>query len=208
MGALNHETEINEIIIQNISNCINDKMSLLNVKLTDLAKVADIDYFTLRKIVNQENGYMPNLRILIKLSDYLNIKVGDLLNYHDLSQYIPLLSKSQVVEFLAGNLEFTGFKNKIFHEKYIHDKAFAIKEENKTLIIPTEIVYICYPNQNNILTPNQVYLFNTSFELIFGKLKSNNENDLEIIVGYNTRIVKKNDVIATVISMQMSERFY
>lgn len=208
LGAINYEKENDELVIQNIANCINDKMSLLNIKLTELAKAADIDYFTLRKIVNRENGYMPNLRILIKLADYLNIKVGDLLNYSDLPQYIPLISKFQVFEFLDNKLTFEGFKDKVFSEKYIHDKAFAIKEQINNLLIPTEIIYICYPNQNNILTPNQVYLFKTSSELIFGQLKSSGESELEIIVNYETKTIEKQSTVATVISMQMSESFY
>jgi hypothetical protein len=34
----------------------------------------------------------------------------------------------------------------IFSEKFIHEKSFAIKEISNELILPVDIVYICYPN--------------------------------------------------------------
>lgn len=209
LSAIETNNDDDSIVIQNISNCINDKMSILNVKLTELSKDAGVDYFTLRKIVNKEIGYLPNLRVLIKLAGYLNIKVGDLLNYNDLPQYIPVIPKSQVVDFLSGKLQVTGLKNQVFSETYIHDKAFAVKELNPDLLIPAEIIYICYPNQNKMLVPDNVYLFNLSSnlepQLMFGRLKLLNDENLEIIIGYESKVVNISSVIAIVIGMKMSE---
>ncbi len=201
-----------ELIIKNISNCINDKMSLLNIKLTKLAEEASIDYFTLRKIVTMESGYMPNLRVLVKLAAYLNIKVGDLLNYNDLPQYIPIISKSEIEEFLKNRTKIYGFKNKVFNEKYIHEQAFAIKELYKELIIPAEIIYICYPNNNKILVKDQVYLFKLennigNENIVFGRVISINDDSIKISVGQEHVKIKNYNIVAIIVSMQMSEIF-
>ncbi len=198
-----------EIVLQNISNCINDKMAILNVKLPELAKDADVDYFTLRKIINQEIGYMPNLRIIIKLAHYLGIKVGDLLTYHDLPQYIPIIDKCNVSDFLIEYKLIPNHKNKIFSEKYIHEKAFAIKELSTNLISPAEIIYICYPNQNKTIVQGQVYLIkienNDHSPLLFSRVITAFRDSMEISVENKTVIVSRDNIIATVISMQMSE---
>lgn len=203
--SLSHD---DELIIKNVSNCINDKMSILNIKLTKLAEEAGIDYFSLRKIVNMESGYMPNLRILVKLASYLNIKVGDLLNYNDLPQYIPIIQKSEIEEFLKNNIKSYGFKNKVFNEKYIHEQAFAIKELNKELIIPAEIIYICYPNNNTLLVKDQVYLFklgNAIENLVFGRVISIDTNPAKISIGHKIIKINNYSILAIIVGIQMSE---
>ena len=212
LNALHDENLIHqddELVIENISNCITDKLSILNIKLPQLAKDADLDYFTLRKIVNQEIGYMPNLRILIKLASYLNIKVGDLLNYSDLPQYIPILSKTDIFDFLSDKINVYGFENTVFNEKYIHAKAFAVKETCVDLIIPTEIVYLCYPNPNIILVVGNVYLCNlhttVNANFVFGRLQSISSDDLKMDIASETKFIEKHCILAIVVGMQVSE---
>lgn len=204
---LNNEDD--QLAIQNISNCINDKMAILNIKLPQLAKEADVDYFTLRKIVNHEIDYMPNLRIILKLAKYLNVKKGDILNYHELPQYVPIIKKDNVLEFLKNNKKDFGFKNKVFSEKYIHEKAFAIKELSNELLLPCEIIYICYPNQNKILTKDQVYLFEIEHageaKMIFSRVISIHGSDAELLVNNRPCFIEKYKIIAMIVSMQMSE---
>ena len=201
---------INEdtIVVQNISNCIHDKLSILNIKLTKLAEYANIDYFTLRKIVNIEPGYMPNLRILIKLATFLNIKVGDLLNYNNLPQYIPVINISEIESFLKNNIKLFGFKNTVFSEKYIHEQAFGIKELNQELIIPAEIIYICYPNNNKILIKDQVYLFQLDHHiknLVFGRVISTDNKNIKISVGQDILTIINYNIIAIVVNIQINE---
>ena len=194
-------------IIENISNCINDKLSLLKITLPELANNAGVDYFTLKRIINHKEDYMPNLRILIKLARYLNIKVGDLLNYNNLPQYVPILEKFQVLEFLNNKNHIFGFNNKIFIERHVHEYAFAVKELNQELLAPAEIIYVCYPNKEINLSKNKVYLFKIQDkqELIFGRINSINNNNLLIKVGQNILNVKDYESIAIVIAMLMNE---
>lgn len=194
-------------IIENISNCINDKLSLLRITLPELANNAAVDYFTLKRIINHKEDYMPNLRILIKLAKYLNIKVGDLLNYNNLPQYVPVLEKFQILEFLNNKQHVFGFNNKIFIERHVHEYAFAVKELNKELLAPAEIIYVCYPNKEINLTKNKVYLFKTQDkqELIFGRVNSIDADNLLIKVGQNIISLKNYETIAIVIAMLMNE---
>lgn len=194
-------------IIENISNCINDKLSLLRITLPELANNAAVDYFTLKRIINHKEDYMPNLRILIKLAKYLNIKVGDLLNYNNLPQYVPVLEKFQILEFLNNKQHVFGFNNKIFIERHVHEYAFAVKELNKELLAPAEIIYVCYPNKEINLTKNKVYLFKTQDkqELIFGRVNSIDADNLLIKVGQHIISLKNYETIAIVIAMLMNE---
>jgi len=123
LGLKNNLNNESLEVLNNISNCINDKLAILNIKLSELARDADVDYFSLRKLINHEENYMPNLRILIKLSEYLNIQVGDLLKYNSLPQYVPIIDQEDIYTYLkAGATLLHGFKNKVFSEKFIHEK--------------------------------------------------------------------------------------
>lgn len=204
------QNEDDQLTIQNLSNCINDKMAILNIKLPQLAKEADVDYFTLRKIVNREIDYMPNLRIILKLARYLNVKEGDLLNYQELPQYVPIIKKENILEFLNNeNKKDFGFKNKVFSEKYIHDNAFAIKEVSNELLLPCEIIYICYPNQNKVLAKDQVYLFEIEqageSKLIFSRVMSISGAHIELLINHKPYLIEKYKILAMIVSMQMSE---
>lgn len=198
-------------ILQNIANCISDKMSILNIKMPELAKNANVDYYSVRKILNLEPNYMPNLRILVRLADYLNIKVGDLLIYNDLPQYIPLMEKDNVLEFLNSPLSFSGFNNKIFNEKYIHEYAFAVKELNEEMIIPAMIIYVCYPIVNPVITKEKIYLFkieeNNQVIILFGRVLKVSNKKITVFRNSKTQIFENYSVIGIVVSMQMNEQF-
>ncbi|MCE2706851.1 MAG: helix-turn-helix domain-containing protein [Proteobacteria bacterium] len=212
MGLKNNLNNENLEVLNNISNCINDKLAILNIKLSELARDADVDYFSLRKLINHEENYMPNLRILIKLSEYLNIQVGDLLKYNSLPQYVPIIDQEDIYTYLkAGATLLHGFKNKVFSEKFIHEKSFAIKEINNELLLPTEIIYICYPNPYKKILINQVYLFEIDDEkeklLVFSRVYKINSNNIEIVVHNKHECITKYNVIAIVVSMQACETF-
>lgn len=199
-------------VLNNISNCINDKLAILNIKLSELARDADVDYFSLRKLINHEENYMPNLRILIKLSEYLNIQVGDLLKYNSLPQYVPIIDKKDIHTYLKSDTTLLrGFKNKVFSEKFIHEKSFAIKEVNTELLLPAEIIYICYPNPYKKVLINQVYLFEIDYEnktlLVFSRVYKINSNNIEIIIHSKHEVITTYNVIAIVVSMQVCETF-
>jgi DNA-binding Xre family transcriptional regulator len=198
------------VVLENISNCINDKMAILNIRLSDIARQAKIDYFTIRKIVNKEEDYLPNLRILIKLASFLNIKVGDLLNYNSLPQYVPIISKDKISDFLADNIKPHGFSNTIFCEKYIHKKAFAIAEPYKLILNNYNVTYVCYPSISPIINLNQIYLFknnlNEPFKLLFGRVISMKKNGSIIVLNNNHNIELDNfEVIAIVVEVKMNE---
>ncbi len=199
-------------VLNNISNCINDKLAILNIKLSELAREADVDYFSLRKLINHEESYMPNLRILIKLSEYLNIQVGDLLKYNNLPQYVPIIAKKDIYTYLKDEITLLrDFNNKVFSERFIHEKSFAIKEVNTELLLPAEIIYICYPNSYKKILINQVYLFEIESEketlLVFSRVYNINSNNIEIVVRNKHEFINKYTVIAIVVSMQICETF-
>jgi hypothetical protein len=212
LGAQHNLDNENLEVLNNISNCINDKLAILNIKLSELARDADVDYFSLRKLINHEENYMPNLRLLIKLSDYLNIKVGDLLKYNNLPQYVSLIDKKDIYTYLkTDTILLYGFKNKIFSEKFIHEKSFAIKEINNELLFPAEVIYICYPNPYKKILINQVYLFEIEDKketlLVFSRVYKINHTNIEIIVNNKHEVITNYSMIAVVVSMQLSETF-
>ena len=202
----------NQDIIINISNCINDKLTMLNIKLPQFAELSEVDYFSLRKLMNHEPNYMPNLRMIIKIATYLNIKVGDLLDYNNLPQYIPIISKKEIVKFLDNHDNYIGFNNKVFSEHFIHNDAFAIKEESLDLLLPSNVIYICYPTKHKTLTENQIYLFSIikekELEYIFGRIITTTEDKIQIkIKNQQQEWLSQYEVIATVVSIQMHETF-
>jgi hypothetical protein len=212
LGLKHNLDEENLEVLNNISNCINDKLAILNIKLSELARNADVDYFSLRKLINHEENYMPNLRILIKLSEYLNIKVGDLLKYNSLPQYVPIIDKKDVHIYLKNDKNsFTGFKNKVFSERFIHENSFAIKEISNEFLLSSEVIYICYPNSHKKILINQVYLFEIftkkGVELIFSRVYEIKYHGINIIVNNRNEFIDKYNVIAIVVSMQVCERF-
>ena len=209
-NILAEDKVINTQIMENISNCINDKMAILNVKLPDIAKRADVDYFTLRKIVNKEEDYLPNLRIIIKIAHFLNIKVGDILNYARLPQYVPIIAKDVIYNFLASNVDHSGFNNTIFCEQYIHKKAFAVIEKYKILFKDHHVTYVCYPSTTQLINIDQIYLFKNyrddSVELIFARVLSIDKNGLITVLTDNTNVeLVKYEVLAIVVEVKMNE---
>ena len=131
--------------VQNIANNIEQKLKILDIKLPKLAELADIDYFTLRKIINGEPGYLPNLRILVKLAEFFNVNTGDLLNFSNLPQYIPDVELTKVEAFLNKDLSEFELQKTIFCDSYIHKDAFSIKRKMLHFNIEAVINNICYP---------------------------------------------------------------
>lgn len=209
MNSYNVETTENNDLVLNVANCINDKMSMLNINLSQLASDAEVDYYTLRKIVHQNQNYLPNTRILIKIAKYLNIKVGDLLSYHGLPQYIPIITLNQINDFFNGKVETFGFRNTILAPKFVHKNAFAIKQLSMDLLTPANIVYTCYPSFNKSIVVGQVYLmeiYNNSIKnFVFGRVIDVNNDSLEIIMENQKTLLDKYKIIAIVVNMQMSE---
>ena len=136
---------VNNKVIRNISSNIEKNLKLLNIKLPELANLADVDYFTLRKIINHTNGYLPNIRILTKLALFFKIKTGDLLNYDSLPQYIPIIDLDKAEVFLNNEISEFELQDKIFCDYYIHDNAFSIKHSIKSFNLQLLSDYICYP---------------------------------------------------------------
>lgn len=135
--------ETNEV--QNIANNILQKLQILDIKLPKLAELANVDYFTLRKIINCEPGYLPNLRVLIKLAEFFNVSTGDLINFNNLPQYIPDIELTKVEAFLNKELSEFELQNTIFCDSYVHKDAFSIKKKMLHFNIETTINNICYP---------------------------------------------------------------
>ncbi len=147
MSAVQSEdsTVISSQELDNVATNIEQKIKLLDIKLPKLAELADVDYFSLRKIVNRENNYMPNLRILIKLASFFNIATGDLISYNSLPQYISTIKLEQIEDFLNDKIPKFELQNKVFCEHYIHDHAFAIEKPLLNFNIHTLVNHICYP---------------------------------------------------------------
>ncbi|MBP9741765.1 MAG: hypothetical protein KBD37_00235 [Burkholderiales bacterium] len=147
MSALQSEdsTQTNYQELDNIATNIEQKIKLLDIKLPKLAEMAEVDYFSLRKIVNRENNYMPNLRILIKLASFFNITTGDLISYNRLPQYISTIKLEQIEDFLNDKIPEFELQNKVFCEHYIHEHAFAIEKPLLNFNIQALVNHICYP---------------------------------------------------------------
>ena len=164
--------ESNEV--QNVANNILQKLKILDIKLPRLAELADVDYFTLRKIINSEPGYLPNLRVLIKLADFFNISTGDLMNFSNLPQYIPDIELSSVELFLNNKLSEFELQNKIFCDSYVHKEAFSIKRTMLNFNIETVINNICYPTAK--FFKNGIFIVKIMGELNFIQVNNVREN--------------------------------
>ena len=142
---LEKATDINSQELDNIASNIEHKIKLLNIKLPKLAELANVDYFTLRKLVNKEDDYMPNLRILIKLATFFNITTGDLINYNKLPQYIPIINIKHINDFLNNDISEFELQDTILCEHYVHEHAFSIKRPLLNFNINTFVHHVCYP---------------------------------------------------------------
>lgn len=131
--------------LDNIAINIEFKLKLLDIKLPKLAELADVDYFTLRKIINRDNDYMPNLRILKKLAEFFKINTGDLLKFNNLTQYIPIITLDQVEEFLTNEISDFELQHSVFSDTYIHEKGFSVKRKLKSFGINAQVDHVCYP---------------------------------------------------------------
>jgi hypothetical protein len=185
------ESPIESNEIQNVADNILQKLKILDIKLPRLAELADVDYFTLRKIINCEPGYLPNLRILIKLADFFNISTGDLMNFSNLPQYIPDIELSNVELFLNNKLSEFELQSRIFCDSYVHKEAFSIKRTMLNFNIETVINNICYPTSkfykegifiakilNNL---NFIQVNNIKNNLVYFKYEnSQNDESIEI----------------------------
>lgn len=181
--------ETNEV--QNIANNILQKLKVLDIKLPRLAELADVDYFTLRKIINCEPGYLPNLRVLIKLADFFNISTGDLINFCNLPQYIPDIELVTVEPFLNKELSEFELQNTIFCDSYVHKEAFSIKRKMLNFNIEAVINNICYPTsqfyKNGIFIAkilgniNFIQVNNVKNNLVFFKYEDS-QNDESISI--------------------------
>lgn len=147
MSALPSESiaAISSEELNNIAINIEQKLKLLGIKLPKLAELAEVDYFTLRKIINRENEYMPNLRILIKLAAFFNIATGDLLNFNNLPQYVPIINIEQIENFLENEISEFELQDTVFSDSYIHEYAFSVKRQLSNFNIKTMVDHVCYP---------------------------------------------------------------
>jgi transcriptional regulator with XRE-family HTH domain len=205
MTAIKNEELLQEEVLDNIIESITNKLSVLKISLRKLASDADVDYHTLRNILNKST--LPNLRILIKIANFLGMSPAELISQENDPQEIPIINKDEVLNFIQ-NKEL--FENRSTYKlsEFIHPYAFAISEVSSEFIIPAEIIYVCFHgSKNTSFEENQVYLVGINNQLQFIRVKNIQGNKLQYFFKNQVHIEESSSVtyVATVVSMRMSE---
>jgi lambda repressor-like predicted transcriptional regulator len=206
MNTVRNEELIQEEVLDNIIESISDKLSTLKISLRKLSIDANVDYHTLKNIFNKST--LPNLRILIKISNYLGMTPADLISQETTPQEIPILSRNEVISYLKNKDDYINYPTYKLTE-YIHPNTFAINEISLEFIIQAEITYICFHGSTKTsFEENQVYLAAIDNQLQFIRIESIQENYIKYILKNNLHTIEVNKIkyIATVVSMKMSER--
>ena len=205
MTAVKNEELLQEEVLDNIIESITNKLSILKISLRKLAIDADVDYHTLRNILNKST--LPNLRILIKIANYLEMSPAELISQENDPQKIPIINRDEVLTFIQNK---EAFQNKPTYKlnEFIHPSAFAIAEVSSEFIIPAEVIYVCFHgSKNTSFEENQVYLVGINSQLQFIRIKSIQNNMIQFFFKNTVYIEESTKVtyIATVVGMRMSE---
>lgn len=137
--------------LANLAMNIKIKRIQLGISLKNFATLSNVSYSNLTKIVNQE-PVMPSISTLKKLSDFLDLKVPDILKYGNLPQYIPKFLSNEfflIEKYLDNSL--INIKNFEFSESFINSKAFSLEFEAYVLKRKEKIVYFFYPETEIII---------------------------------------------------------
>lgn len=206
MNTIRNEELIQEEVLDNIIESITNKLSMLKITLRKLSIDAEVDYHTLKNILDKKT--LPNLKILIRISSYLGMTPSDLISQESVPQEIPILSRDEVISYLKNKDNYINHPTYKLNE-YIHPNTFAINETSLEFIIQAEITYICFHgSKNTSFEENQVYLAGIENQLQFIRIQSIQDNKVKYIFKNNTYSVNIKNItyIATVVSMKMSER--
>lgn len=136
---------INSEEMKNLSSNIIFKKNQLQISLQELSRRINISYQLLVKIANNE-PVMPSLTTLNKIANFFGIKIGDLLNYGELPQYVP---KFDVKKYSLIENHLSGEENlpvpKEFVESFINKRAFAIDLQTEIYSNYYDITFIFSP---------------------------------------------------------------
>ncbi len=175
--------------LDNLKSNIIKKMIQLNTTLPELAKEMGVEYQTLRRITYREEKYIPNLRALYPIAEYFEVTISDLLKNPNIPQYVPLISISEVDDYLNGRNNFDNYKT-IFSDDFIHKNAFAINMEIIQYGRQTKITYILKPC--NKLSLGNFILIKKSNQYYFLRVAQINQTEIGAILIPNEKVVKFN----------------
>lgn len=173
--------------LDNLKSNIIKKLMQLNTTLPELAKLMGIEYQTLRRITYREEKYIPNLRALYPIAEYFDVTISDLLKNPNVPQYVPLISVSEVEDYLNGSNNFDNYKT-VFSDDFVHEKAFAINIETIQYGKQVETTFILKPS--NKLSFGNFILLKKSKEYYFLRVTQINNSEINAILIPSEKLIK------------------
>ncbi len=174
---IKHRSNADEL--ENLRANIVRKMSQLDVKLPEFAKIVGIKYMLLRRIMYDTENQLYFQTSLKPIADYFNVEISDLLSCPHVPQYVPLIGLNEAESFIKHPAQFVNHERMILSEKFVHTNAFAINIENENNNCPYKIATFIIKPEDKIII-GYYSIFKNKDDIIFGKLESISNNQLMI----------------------------
>ncbi len=165
--------------LENLRANIVRKMSQLDVKLPEFAKIVGVKYMLLRRIMYDTENQLYFQTSLKPIADYFSVEISDLLSCPHVPQYVPLIELNETDSFIQHSEQYVNHDNMILSEKFVHPHAFAINIKNENNNQPYKVSTFIIKPENKIII-GYYSIFKTSEDIIFGKLESISNNQLMI----------------------------